>query len=432
LTTLTYSSLWSIAIADHHHHGGSSHGGSHSSSFSRFHAGGGDDDSDHENEIMAAPKFPPGGLKTSKAGNSRAFDFDIPMDSAEESAEVTAVPNVSTPSSSQKGAAVAFLSESDANTSGRSGMHGGIASRRSSHDDTSMSEQINGGDARRNSNGQLLPTLLHSKTSPSVIGSSPRASDNSFLLSGAASQGIPTSSQKTSPRAEGLPHNPAAGRPAQLNVNAATTGIAGLSPSYHAQGSSAATFLHGINTSQVTSPHSTTSSARSDDSPSPRIHIPPHRAQYQQQIQLGAVHGGPPVNASPRTDGLFQQYPRPQSAEKRRWLARMNLLHQGNSPHGQAASDMMVTEQGTSMMDAQDPAHQTGNRRSGDFKVARMAEADDAASQLVYAGPDKYFHVEYLEWMGPSALQGESDTGDICCMSCKNVLGAWMWNPSSR
>jgi hypothetical protein len=412
-----------IICADYHHHGGSSHG-SRNSSFGRFHAG--DHDSDHENEIMAAPKFPPGGLKTSRAGNSRAFDFDIPMDSAEESAEVTAAPNASTPSSSShKGAAAAFLSESDANISSRSAQ-GGIASRRSSHDDASVSDQLNGSDGRRNSNGGLLPTLLHSKTSPGVFGGSPRGSDNSFLVSGTNSQGPPGSSQKVSPRAEGLPHNPAAGRPAHLNVNAATTGIAGLSPSYHAQGSNAATFLHGINTSQVTSPHSTTSSARSDDSPSPRIHIPPHRAQYQQQIQLGAAPGGPPVNASPRTDGLFQQYPRPQSAEKRRWLARMNLLHQGNGPHSQVPSDMMVTEGGTGMVDSQD------HRGSGDFKVARMAEADDAASQLVYAGPDKYFHVEYLEWMGPSALQGESDSGDICCVSCKNVLGAWMWNPSSR
>ena len=104
---------------------------------------------------------------------------------------------------------------------------------------------------------------------------------------------------------------------------------------------------------------------------SPRIQIPAHRAQEQQDK-------------------------RPQSAEKRRWLARVNLLREG-----------------------------------GDTKAAKMADDDDAASQLGY-GDDKYFHIEYLDWMGKDLFRLNNDVGDICCFNCHKAVGSYYWKPSVR
>jgi len=112
---------------------------------------------------------------------------------------------------------------------------------------------------------------------------------------------------------------------------------------------------------------------------SPRIQLPPHRLQ-----ELGFSAAG-------------DDFDRPQSAEKRRWLARMNLL------------------------------------REGDIKVAKMAEDDDYASQFACTKDDsKYFYIEYLTWMGNEVFHQEKDVGDICCFGCRNIVGSWIWKPSLR
>eukprot|EP01036_Dinobryon_divergens_P028734 gene28733-37729_t len=106
---------------------------------------------------------------------------------------------------------------------------------------------------------------------------------------------------------------------------------------------------------------------------SPRVMIPPHR--------LNEI-GWSPVD-------------RPQSAEKRRWLARVNLL------------------------------------REGDSKVAKLADDDDRAAVLAF-GRDKYFYIEYMPWMGKDVFQSNKDIGDICCSDCHNIVGSWLWKPSTR
>lgn len=88
-------------------------------------------------------------------------------------------------------------------------------------------------------------------------------------------------------------------------------------------------------------------------------------------------------------------FDRPRSAEKMRWLARANLL------------------------------------REGDKKVASLADADESASQQAF-DQDPYFHVEYLEWMGKEIFQMANDHGDICCPSCAHVVGSFIWTPSLR
>jgi len=193
------------------------------------------------------------------------------------------------------------------------------------------------------------------------------------------------------------------------------------------------------------------------------VHIPPHRQQHYQNL----THSSP-SNTNTNTHGtgggssnggigVAQGLPhqlgahlRPQSAEKRRWLERMNLLRQHSlttpTTHTTGATDTAQLMYAPAMI---------GGLNSD--KVNRMAEADVAASQLIYSGDEKYFHIEYLEWMGPAPLQGNnsgsgtsaaennanpssnlangsgaSESGELCCPSCKNVVGGYSWNPSVK
>lgn len=105
---------------------------------------------------------------------------------------------------------------------------------------------------------------------------------------------------------------------------------------------------------------------------SPRVSVPPHR-----------IHAG------------WSSHDRPKSSEKRRWLARANLIREGHNA------------------------------------LERVAEADEFASQSAF-DHDKYFHIEYLDWMGADVLDVKKDNGEICCPGCKHIVGSWSWNPSRR
>jgi hypothetical protein len=109
-----------------------------------------------------------------------------------------------------------------------------------------------------------------------------------------------------------------------------------------------------------------------DADDSPRIPIPPHRAHERSPVY------------------------RPQSAEKSRWLARVNLL--------------------------------TNNNGSG---VARMVQDDEEALRLGW-GSEKYIYLEFLEWMGNEALQGSKVRGPLQCSGCHNVIGSYDWSPTNR
>jgi len=216
--------------------------------------------------------------------------------------------------------------------------------------------------------------------------------------------------------------------------------------------------------------------ARSEESP--RIHIPPHRMQqYQNSISgntsttnanyhtnyttnnnntTSNTNSSVITTDSPRSYTHLShaqqaqlQFSRPQSAEKRRWLERMNLLRNSSS------QALLLAQHHTSTNSEYVGSVVLG--QSGDHKVARMADADIAASQIIYSNNEKYFHIEYLEWMGQApvcgvdkgtpdktstagtssasgtgASGGVCDSGDVCCPSCKNVVGMWSWVPSAK
>ena len=443
--------------------------------------------------MQYTPKVPAGGMRTSKAANSKAFDFDVPIDDAvpvdipmkhadllqsktDPGAAILNSTNSSTNSSSSSPVRKLNLSINTTTTSTvRRNSHDGgsmlsigeayISSARSHHSSSSGSGGADigtqespgtptGERTRHNSNGQLLPMLRHSKTTPSTLGMSTTTIDTTTAMESSSSGIAVEDSIRTSPRLDitttatttttaTIPMQPPT-RLTSLNIHAApiSTGIA--MHSYHTPtGSNSATFLHGLNTSHTSSPSA--NSSRSDESPSPRIHIPPHR---QQQLGIVMNRVGGLEQSSPRSLTPYQQYPRPQSAEKRRWLARMNLLRgvslTGTSSSGIGTDLMDIQQQlgdgsgnisnihdDTSMcIDNNNTTTTTSN--SGELKVAKLAEADDAAVQLIYAGPEKYFYLEYLDWMGTTILQPGVENGEISCSSCKNVLGNCIWHPSKR
>eukprot|EP00597_Dinobryon_sp_UTEXLB2267_P001468 CAMPEP_0170069502 /NCGR_PEP_ID=MMETSP0019_2-20121128/8154_1 /TAXON_ID=98059 /ORGANISM="Dinobryon sp., Strain UTEXLB2267" /LENGTH=932 /DNA_ID=CAMNT_0010277565 /DNA_START=106 /DNA_END=2904 /DNA_ORIENTATION=- len=183
-----------------------------------------------------------------------------------------------------------------------------------------------------------------------------KSSTNNLQFYNGSGGGTPSKSSK--------PHSPIA-----FGSNGSSTGFQHNQVS--SRPSSATTTLYAGLQQHVSS---SSGSSCADDSP--RVMIPPHR--------VGEVGWSP--------------NDRPQSAEKRRWLARVNLLRE---------------------------------REGGDSKVAKMAEDDDNASMLAF-GRDKYLCIEYLPWMGREVFQSNKDTGDICCSDCHKIVGSWQWKPSFK
>lgn len=90
---------------------------------------------------------------------------------------------------------------------------------------------------------------------------------------------------------------------------------------------------------------------------------------------------------------------RPPSAEKLRWLARLNLL-----------------------------ADQSGLGPSSDVKVAKMA-ADDEDALRLSVGNESHVVIEYMGWMGDALFAaGGEPSGELHCYICRLSLGSWSWS----
>lgn len=132
---------------------------------------------------------------------------------------------------------------------------------------------------------------------------------------------------------------------------------------------------------------------------SPRVSIPPHKLLPENNYL--SVSSRP---SSANGNSCMKS----QSAEKRRWLARLSLLRD-------TATDS------------------TGSSKSIKHRIANISDADDIATQYYINDPmEKYFYVEYLPWMGGEVFQYPKDHGEICCPGCNHVVGSWSWNPSPR
>jgi hypothetical protein len=141
---------------------------------------------------------------------------------------------------------------------------------------------------------------------------------------------------------------------------------------------------------------------------SPRLMIPPHR--QQQILQSQGVINSNDYSQYPLASSLSSPSSaagRPKSAEKRRWLARVNLLTADYSNHSAVNFNAMN-------------------------KVKNLAEADELVSSSIVTNEGKYYYIEYMEWMGKELFAVDRNVGDICCPGCKNAVGSWSWTPSQR
>jgi hypothetical protein len=94
---------------------------------------------------------------------------------------------------------------------------------------------------------------------------------------------------------------------------------------------------------------------------------------------------------------------RPQSAEKRRWLARVSLLKADSKESIHTAPDVP------------------------DAKAAKLAADDSAVVDHIERGKHPYFYIEYLSWMGREPLGISRDEGELECPGCSKKIGNWSW-----
>ena len=134
---------------------------------------------------------------------------------------------------------------------------------------------------------------------------------------------------------------------------------------------------------------------------------------------------------------------RSQTAEKTRWLERINLLV-GKGKNGTDSPPMpfdsgKLDNEVTSGCDA--TPHRgsfTSSRGSAspassstDSKIHQLAEDDEVALNEALVR-EKFVYIEYLPWMGIGILDQGRDHGEIKCHNCDKLIGAFTWQPSSR
>ena len=144
---------------------------------------------------------------------------------------------------------------------------------------------------------------------------------------------------------------------------------------------------------------------------------------------------------------------RPQSAEKRRWLARMSLLSMSVGP--QTYPTQLFDD--TKIYDAQN-------------RMKQIAQDDEEAMRITFAGTGvesslgeiQHLYLEYLGWMDPTGSllglpvtedinhendnendndngngigngyeKNDVDSGRIKCRHCHRAIGNWTWRPTA-
>ena len=96
---------------------------------------------------------------------------------------------------------------------------------------------------------------------------------------------------------------------------------------------------------------------------------------------------------------------RPQSAERRRWLARVSLLRA--DPKENIAKHPAVPDE----------------------KSVKLAADDQGVVDKHDKGEGQFFCIEYMGWMGMDPLTASVDEGKIECPGCTKPIGSWSWNP---
>jgi hypothetical protein len=150
--------------------------------------------------------------------------------------------------------------------------------------------------------------------------------------------------------------------------------------------------------------HTHASSSGSQSRSSLRGHTLALQAEGSGSVPLGHPGSG----AVPRGLQLALQkgYERPQSAEKRRWLARVSLLNADSKES----------------MSVHPPVP--------DAKTSQLAAQDADMVDLIDNSSNSLLFLEYLSWMGESPLCSERDEGGLACPGCLRSIGYWKWLPA--
>ena len=97
--------------------------------------------------------------------------------------------------------------------------------------------------------------------------------------------------------------------------------------------------------------------------------------------------------------------PRLQTAEKKKWLARLSLLSGGGSgvPVSTAADSKGSYNSNSSYNSSYTNSESNSYNVQTEAKFAKLVQDDENALQAS-VGKEKYLYLEYLEWMGYNML----------------------------
>jgi hypothetical protein len=124
--------------------------------------------------------------------------------------------------------------------------------------------------------------------------------------------------------------------------------------------------------------------------------------------------------SAPSTGATVNGVERPQSVEKRRWLARMKLLGGSNSRVSSASRPSAPSSAGQGPGPSATIGSATRRRNyERESKVAKIAADDDEATKRALDGfvagtcGVGHLHLEYLDWMGSEVLSAAVDEGEV-------------------
>eukprot|EP01039_Chlorochromonas_danica_P000830 gene830-903_t len=257
----------------------------------------------------------------------------------------------------------------------------------------------------RSSTPRTLPSLDHAPSSSSSSAASsyssssapPVATSTAAVASNGSQLFMSIQAQPNSPRLQPIQLNNTV-LSGQLTINQ-TAHVTNIQPSHNATASDSMTTPPKSFFAPLYPGLNPPNHGRTCVDISPRVLLPPPREgsiSSPATNALGRSSAGSVHSNVAMAIGRSSFLDRPASAEKRRWLARVSLL------------------------------------REGDVKVAQLAEQDDVVARALALNDEKYFYLEYLDSMGKEIFQTSKDYGDILCPGCSKVLGCWNWTPSLR
>jgi hypothetical protein len=117
---------------------------------------------------------------------------------------------------------------------------------------------------------------------------------------------------------------------------------------------------------------------------------------------------------------------RPPTAEKARWLARINLLLSNSNNSNSNNSPNTYTDDNNNNNN-----HIKKDMSETTTRINKIADDDDNAMYLAI-GNEKFVYIEYMHWMGTDIFNLNMEQGEIKCYGCNKLIGVWTWLPNEK